>query len=294
MLNNLGLVCITNSEAVRYKRTTRKRLLSLPEAERRELLRTLYGANAGVLENAAAFSRATGLKLYRISSDVFQFTDAPFGREILNEFSDRLAAIGREAIANGIRLVMHPDQFVVLSSDSDEVVANSIKILSMHGNTLDMLGQPRSEWAAMTIHGGKSNRADRLARSVEKLPENVTTRIVFENDEYAYSSAEIRDVCRRSGVPMVFDAHHHVVREKLESFDDPSVAEAFWAAQDTWKDPANQMVHISNGRTYFNDRAHGDLIATMPAVFRHAPWIEIEAKFKELAIQKLQNEWLTD
>ena len=52
------------------------------------------------------------------------------------------------------------------------------------------------------------------------------------------------------------------------------------------------MVHISNGRARFGDRAHSDLIFTMPDVFRRAPWIEIEAKHKELAIKKLQTEWL--
>ena len=51
-------------------------------------------------------------------------------------------------------------------------------------------------------------------------------------------------------------------------------------------------VHISNGRTHFNDRAHSDLIHLMPEVFRHAPWIEVEAKHKEIAIAKLQEEWL--
>ncbi|HEX2639314.1 MAG TPA: hypothetical protein VHL50_02030, partial [Pyrinomonadaceae bacterium] len=232
------------------------------------------------------------VRLYRISSDVFQFTDEPFGREILTEISDRLSAIGRRALDNGIRLVMHPDQFVVLSSDSDDVVVNSIKILEMHGNTMDLLGQPGSEWATLTIHGGKGKRSDRLVESVSRLPEAVRTRIAFENDEYAYSSAEILDVCRRAGVPMIFDAHHHVCREKLDDFNDPSVAEMFWAARETWTDPANQLVHISNGREHFNDRAHSDLIAAMPEVYRNAPWIEVEAKHKELAITGLKNDWL--
>jgi UV DNA damage endonuclease len=80
--NNLGLVCITNSESVRYKRTTRKRLLSLPESEQMELLRTLYAADAGVIENPVELCLANDIRLYRISSDVFQFSDEPFGREI--------------------------------------------------------------------------------------------------------------------------------------------------------------------------------------------------------------------
>jgi UV DNA damage endonuclease len=52
------------------------------------------------------------------------------------------------------------------------------------------------------------------------------------------------------------------------------------------------MVHISNGREHFQDRAHHDLIFDMPEVFRHASWIEVEAKHKEIAIAKLQTEWL--
>ena len=290
--NNLGLVCITNSESVRYKRTTRKRLLSLSESEQVDLLRTLYAANAEVLENAVEFCLANNIRLYRISSDIFQFSDEPFGREILSELAGRLKAVGERALENGVRLVSHPDQFVVLSSDSADVIANSVKIMDMHGNTMDLLSQPRSEWATMTIHGGKGDRSDRLVDSIKKLPDAVRSRIGFENDEYAYSSAQILDVCRRAGVPMVFDAHHHVCREKLHSFDDPSVADAFWAARETWKEPANQLVHISNGRTHFNDRAHSDLIVAMPAVYRFAPWIEVEAKHKELAIGKLTDEWI--
>ena len=66
----------------------------------------------------------------------------------------------------------------------------------------------------------------------------------------------------------------------------------FRAARETWANPENQMVHISNGRERFGDRAHSDLIFTMPDVFRFAPWIEVEAKHKELAIMKLQTEWI--
>nr|HQU81955.1 hypothetical protein [Pyrinomonadaceae bacterium] len=200
--------------------------------------------------------------------------------------------IGTNALEKGLRLVLHPDQFVVLSSDSENVIANSVKILKMHAKTMDLLKQPRSEWAAMNIHGGKGGRTDKLVSEIEKLPEEIRSRITFENDEYAYSSAEILEVCRRANVPMVFDAHHHICRENLENYNDPSVAETFWAARETWKKSENQMVHISNGREKFGDRAHSDLIFTMPEVFRFAPWIEVEAKHKELAIAKLQTEWL--
>ncbi len=290
--NNLGLVCITTTDEVRYKIVTRKRLLSFNEAEQAEILRNLFRENIARLSKAIEFCLSRKINLYRMTSALFPFSDEAFGAEILEEFAADLARIGNRAIEKNLRLVLHPDQFVVLSSDSETVVENSVKILKMHAKTMDLLKQPRSEWAAINIHGGKSNRADRLVENIKKLPEEIRSRITFENDEYAYSSAEILEVCRRAGVPMLFDAHHHVCREKLDDFNHPSIAEMFWAARETWKNPDWQMVHISNGREHFNDRAHSDLIFTMPEIFRFAPWIEVEAKHKEIAIAKLQTEWL--
>ncbi|HXG86090.1 MAG TPA: UV DNA damage repair endonuclease UvsE [Pyrinomonadaceae bacterium] len=290
--SNLGLVCITNSEAVRFKTVTRKRLLSFDEATQTEMLRVIYQENINRLNLAIEFCAANNINLYRMSSGLFPFSDEPFGAEILDEFAARLSETGKSAIARNIRLVLHPDQFVVLSSDSESVIANSVKILKMHARTMDLLEQPRSEWAVMNIHGGKGDRIDKLVSSIEKLPEEIRSRVCFENDEFSYSSAQILEVCRRASVPFVFDAHHHVCREKLESYNHPSVEETFWAARETWKNPDWQLVHISNGREKFQDRAHHDLIFDMPEVFRFAPWVEIEAKHKEIAIAKLQTEWL--
>ena len=290
--NNLGLVCITTTDAVRYKTVTRKTLLSLDEAARAAKLRLIYAENIVRINNAIDFCAAHDINLYRLTSGLFPFSDEPIGAEILEEFVADLGATGDRANADNLRIVMHPDQFVVLSSDSESVVENSVKILKMHAQTLDLLHQPADERATMNIHGGKGDRLEKLVASIEKLPENIRSRIAFENDENAYSAAQILEVCRRAKVRMVFDAHHHVCREKLDSYEDDSVAEMFWAARETWANPENQLVHISNGRDKFQDRAHHDLIFTMPSVFRFAEWIEVEAKHKEIAIAKLRNEWL--
>jgi UV DNA damage endonuclease len=266
--------------------------LSFDESTQREMLRALYAENINRLNSAIEFCTANDIHLYRMTSGLFPFSDEQIGAEILEEFDERLSEIGKDALDKNIRLVLHPDQFVVLSSDSESVVENSVKILKMHAKTMDLLGQPRSEWAVMNIHGGKGDRIDKLVSSIEKLPDEIRLRLAFENDEHAYSSAQILEVCRRANTPMVFDAHHHVCREKLDDYNDKSVEETFWAARETWKNPDNQLVHISNGRERFQDRAHHDLIFNMPEVFRFAPWIEVEAKHKEIAIEKLKKEWL--
>ncbi|MEP0883069.1 UV DNA damage repair endonuclease UvsE [Trichocoleus sp. ST-U3] len=287
----LGLVCITTSDKVRYRALTRKRLLQLETAEQQQVLRELYTDNLQRLNNALDFCVENNLRLYRLPSGIFPFADTDLGEAMLEEFTEQVRATGDRATVLGIRLVVHPDQFVVLSSDTPSVIENSIKILQMHARNMDLLGQPRSPWAMMEIHGGKGDRAERLIQVIRDLPDEIRSRLALENDEYAYSAAEILAVCQEAGVPMVFDAHHHVIHEKLDSYEHPSIAQMKAAARTTWPVPEWQLVHISNGRESFGDPHHSDFITVMPSAYCNVPWIEIEAKLKEEAIAKLREEW---
>jgi UV DNA damage endonuclease len=291
-LPNLGLVCITVSDKVRYKTTTRKRLLALEPAEQKRVLQVIYKENLGRLGGAIDFCQAHNIRLYRLSSNTFPFADDVIGEDVLIELAEGLRQIGHRANALGIRLVLHPDQFVVLNSDRPNVIKNSIKVLATHAKIFDLMGLPRSSWALMNIHGGKGDRPERLISVIRDLPDPIRLRLTLENDEYTYSAEKLLEVCREAEVPMVFDAHHHVVHEKLESYEDLSVAVMLAAARTTWTIPEWQLVHISNGQDFFQDRKHSGLIFDMPSAYKNAPWIEIEAKLKEEAIARLQEEWL--
>ncbi|RIK36669.1 MAG: UV DNA damage repair endonuclease UvsE [Chloroflexi bacterium] len=289
----LGLVCITASQEIRFRTTTRTQLMRLSTAEQAAKLAAIYRYNLDRLSHALSFCLSYGIRLYRISSDIFPFADTPQGKDTLASFHAELWRTGQRALDAGMRLVFHPDQFVVLSSDSPTVVANSITILQMHAEIMDLLGQPRSAWATVEIHGGKAGRAEQLVNVIRTLPEGIRSRLALENDESAYSAGEILEICRAAGVPMVFDAHHHIVHEQLDTYEHLSIGEMVTASRGTWPHPQWQLVHISNGRAAFADRRHADLITAMPTAYRTVPWIEIEAKQKEVAIFKLQQEWLS-
>jgi UV DNA damage endonuclease len=291
---NLGLVCITISQKVRFRAMTRTRYLKLSVTEREKVLRDLYQDNLQRLDTALSFCEAENIRLYRMTSALFPLSDMQdeIGANILEEMQPELSKIGAKAEALGIRMVLHPDQYVVLSSDSAEVVKTSIQILARHARTMDLLGLPRSPWSLMNIHGGKSQRSQQLIKVISELPEGIKNRLTLENDEYAYSSEEILAVCQQTGIAMVFDAHHQICYENLASYDAPSVASMFDAARETWENPDWQLVHISNGDTAFNDRKHSNLITAMPQVYHQAPWIEVEAKHKEEAIAHLRSWWL--
>ncbi len=215
-------------------------------------------------------------------------SDEPMGRRVLQGMAANLASIGRRAERLRIRIVIHPDQFVVLNSESQRIVRTSVKILVKHGLAFDLLGLPRSPWATMIIHGGKAGRGQQLVEQIEKLDDSVRSRLALENDERAYGAMEIIDICRRAHVPMVFDNHHHAIKEKLTSYEDESVARMLRAAAKTWPQKAWQLVHLSNGAAAFADARHSDLIDLVPSAYRLAPWIEVEAKGKEKAIERLR------
>ncbi|MGL5806309.1 MAG: UV DNA damage repair endonuclease UvsE [Xenococcaceae cyanobacterium] len=288
---NLGLVCITASDRVRFRTVTRKRLLQLTTIEQEKVLENIYAENLRRLNGAIDFCHSENINLYRLSSGLFPFADDAIGETVLNTFADVMATIGTRAQELGIRLVLHPDQFVVLNSDRPEVIENSIKVLNTHARIFDLLKLPRSPWALMNIHGGKSDRSQRLIDNIRSLPDPIRLRLTLENDEYTYSASEILEVCRAADIAMVFDAHHHIVHEQLDSYEDPSVAEMLMAARTTWKVPEWQLVHISNGNSKFSDREHSDYITIMPSSYRQVEWIEIEAKQKEKAIALLRQTW---
>ena len=290
MQPQLGLVCITHSMAVRYRSLTLSRYKHLPASSRGRILEELYRHNLKVLLQAIEYCSDQGIRLYRIPSSLFPLHDLPdgLGLGILEAFKPDLAWVGRQSAKHGVRLVTHPEQFVVLNSLSDTVIENSIQMLENQAQVLDWMGLPKSPWAAINIHGGKADRAEVLAQTIRHLNSSVRSRLTLENDESCYGAGEILEVCQSVQVPMIFDVHHHLVRERLESYEDPSIARYTALAAQTWPQPDWQIVHLSNGRSSLHDRAHHDLVHTVPSSFLSVPWLEVEAKHKELAIAHLK------
>jgi len=292
---HLGLVCMTLSEEVRFRTITRTRYLKFSLEERPAILSDIYVDNLKRTLKALTFCALNRIKLYRLSSALFPFSDynedGGIGEQVLESMAGDLAQVGKYATQFNIRVVQHPDQFNVLSSDNPQIVENTVKALSRHSRALDLMGLPQNAYATMMIHGGKADRSARLIENIGKLPDGLRSRIAFENDENAYDPHDILQVCQAAHVPMVYDVHHHVCHAKLESYEDPAIVEMLLAARETWPHPEWQLVHLSNGKEFFTDRRHSNLIELIPSSYRTIPWIEVEAKDKEVAIQHLRELW---
>jgi UV DNA damage endonuclease len=288
-----GLVCITFAETLRYRTITRTHYLKFDEIERRRRLGELYCYNLRKLFSALEYCAQKNIRLYRMTANLFPLSDLEdgIGRQVVHDLAPLMTGFASRADALSIRVLVHPEQFVVLSSEVASVRENSLNILSHQSWLFDLLGLPRSSWAAINIHGGKGGRKGELIEVVRDLPDDVRSRLTFENDEYAYGAADILEVCEGAGVPMIFDAHHHVIHEGLESLQHESVAHYTRLARQTWQPQDWQIVHLSNGRSKPQDQKHSDLIDVFPEAYRHVSWIEVEAKAKEVAVEALYQRW---
>ncbi|WP_255578409.1 UV DNA damage repair endonuclease UvsE [Deinococcus sp. KSM4-11] len=285
-----GLVCMTVGPELRFRTVTRTRYQQLDPGAREAALRDIYAHNIARTGSAAAFCAARGIGMYRLSSALFPMLDLDgddTGAAVLDSLSEELRAAGQGFLDAGIRVLMHPDQFIVLNSDSPDVRERSVKAMTAHARVMDGLGLERSPWNFLLLHGGKGGRSAELQAVIPDLPDGVRTRLALENDERAYSPAELLPVCQATGVPLVFDAHHHVVHDRLPDFEHPSVRSWVLAARETWTPPAWQVVHLSTGIDGPQDRRHSHLITAVPSAYADVPWIEVEAKGKEEAIAAL-------
>jgi UV DNA damage endonuclease len=97
---NLGLVCITAAETIRYRTITRTNLLRLSEPQQQERLAQLYEHNLAVLNRAVDFCAARGLRLYRVSAHIFPFADTPLGQALLESYRPALQRTGQRIALN--------------------------------------------------------------------------------------------------------------------------------------------------------------------------------------------------
>jgi UV DNA damage endonuclease len=263
-----------------------------------EVIKGTYVHNVKRLAEMMPFMHAQGVQLFRISSAMFPLADQ-VDRSLWDnpEVIQQLTNVGAYIKQRGIRVTTHPGQFCVLSSDSDSVVAKAFVELNIHGWMFDAMGLDASPFYAINIHGGKSDRASRLIDQIKSLPNNVRKRLTLENDESAYNVVDLLSVFKETGVPVVFDSHHHTFNDSGITVD-----EAFAAAAETWPEGIKPLQHLSNTEpalvngNFMDRRKHSDMIHYVPdvqlaALRENTIDVEVEAKMKNLATTKMKKQF---
>ena len=295
---NIGYACINMQLSSQKPKvyTGRSMIKRTFKARGIEYASELGLQNCKDLFEIVKWNNENGFPFFRITSNLFPWSseyklkDMPDHQEIC----DVLDEVGKYVADNSMRITSHPGPFNVLTSPHPHVVDNCINDLSTHGEVFDMMGLSRTPYNKINIHiggayGDKESAMARFCTNFVRLPDSVKSRLTVENDDKAtmYSVRDLYDgVYKVIGIPIVFDYHHHQF-----CTGDLTEQKALELAIKTWGD-IKPVVHYSESRRdekkddTIRVQAHSDYVYEKIETYGHDIDIMVEAKAKELAVQK--------
>ena len=294
---NLGYACINtimSANGIMTNRTMRKKTF---QAKGLEYVSDLALLNVKDLKTIVQWNNENGVKLFRLSSQIFPWSDEYSIEELRDgiEISEIMFEVGQIAREAGQRLTMHPGPYNCLASPNPKVVEKTVRELNFHSQQFNMMGYDPSPYNKINIHvggayGDKSATLARFVSNFSLLRNDTKKRLVIENDDSPneYSVKDLYEGIYKSiNIPITFDYFHH----KFNT-GDLTEEEALKLAATTWPKGVAQCCHYSESRRKekldesIRPQAHSDLIYERINTYGLEPDIVIEAKSKEQAIFK--------
>ena len=211
--------------------------------------------------NIAAYGRLVeyvgslpeNLRMVRLGSDCLPvYTEPTWGYywrlpDVRDYCAREFAKVGETARRLGVRLSMHPGQFTVLASESDEIVNRSIEEFEYHVDMARWMGYGKSfQDFKINVHISGRRGPAGIKDVLSRLTPEARNTITIENDENSWgidSSLELVD-----HVALVLDIHHHWCHsggEYIEPTDD-----RFKRIIDSWRG-VRPVIHYSISREEF-------------------------------------------
>jgi UV DNA damage endonuclease len=226
----------------------------------------------------------------------------------VRECRAELAELGQRARELGIRLSLHPSQYVLLSALDPAITAKGVADVDAQAELLDALEQGPEAVVVLHLGGAYGDKDAALRRFVETYPrlsEAGRRRLVVENDETLYTVQDCLRVHEATGVPVVFDHQHHLLNPGTLG-----IGEACRAALATWPAGVMPKVHFSSPKLDARTVVRGKReVEAPPLLSQHAdyvhPWeiagflrevgplpfdVMLEAKRKDAALLKLRED----
>lgn len=259
--------------------------------------------NLADLYKLIQWNEANGIKVLRISSELFPHKSNPKVENYTMDFADKLLKkIGKYARSMNHRLTFHPGQYNVVGTPNEKCFHQTISDLSYHAEVLDRMEMGKD--SVMVVHGGgkygdKQKTLDRWCENFKRLPQAVQNRLVLENCEKCFSIEDCIYVSRKVNIPIVFDTHHYTCYNLMHP-DETLKPESEYIEEilNSWErrgiKPKFHVSEQGSGRCGH----HSDYIEVIPDFLLEIPVkygveidILIEAKAKEKAIFKLYSKY---
>jgi len=297
---NLGYACINTGLSANKIMTNRTMRRKTFDAQGIDYVSDLSLANVKDLKTIVQWNNEMGIKLFRLSSQIFPWSDEYDITDLkdYDAIAKVMLEVGQIATDAGQRLTMHPGPYNCLASPTQKVVDKTIRELNFHSEQFNMMGYTPSNYNKINIHvggayGDKKSTLARFCDNFHLLNDDTKKRLVIENDDSPneYSVKDLFDgIYQVIGIPITFDYFHHKFNTGGQTEE-----EALHLAATTWPEGITQCCHYSESRRKekldesIRAQAHSDLIYDKINTYGLEPDIVIEAKSKEQAIFNYKN-----
>ncbi len=252
-------------------------------------LKALIRDNISDLERIVRWNSEHGVGLFRMGQNLIPFASHPeFPYDWKEAHGDGLARAGELANSLGVRLSMHPGQYVNPGSPKPDVVYRSLHELRYVAGILDAMGVGDG---VLVLHlgGAYDDKKASAKRFVETMkPETNTLRyLALENDERIWSVREVSETAVALGIPAIADTLHHALNPGGLTLE-----EALGLSLPTWegRDGNRPKLHISSQNPEKQAGAHDysihveDWSFLRTALGGREADVMVEAKGKEQAL----------
>ncbi|MFJ7831556.1 UV DNA damage repair endonuclease UvsE [Peribacillus sp. NPDC097284] len=285
-------------EASPAKTLTFKRYNELGQEEGRQKLLEVTKQNIENTLRVLQYNTAHQVELYRLSSSIVPLATHPDVKwDFVTPFAKEWKQLGDWVLANNMRVSFHPNQFTLFTSPKPSITENAVKDMEFHYKMLQAMGIADQSFINIHIggaYGVKDSAIIRFHDNLRSLPEHVKARMTLENDDKTYTASETLRVCKREGIPFVFDYHHHLANLSVEPLN-----ELLTDVYTTWEDSNSvPTIHISSPKSASAFRSHADyidiafimpLLKALTELGKDVDFM-IEAKMKDQAMLKLIEE----
>jgi UV DNA damage endonuclease len=248
------------------------------------------------------------IRMYRLATALAPYAshpDLPQFHDQVSECAEELAAIGETVRGRDIRLSSHPGQYTVLNSEQARVQTAAAAELEVQAALFDAMGLGNE--AVVVLHvggaaGGKAAAGERFIAGLELLSDSARRRLVIENDDRSFGTADVLGLAERTGLRVIWDVLHHHCNDPVGMSD----REALEGALATWPAELTPKIHYSSPRLDVRDgklpqlRAHADLVDPIgfERFLRDVAGgrdfdVMLEAKAKDLALVRLRDHLAT-
>jgi UV DNA damage endonuclease len=247
--------------------------------------------NVADLKTILRWNAQRGIGLFRMGQNLIPFASHPaFPYDWEAEHSDDLREAGELARDLGIRLSMHPGQYIHPGSPKPEVVERSLKELHYVAHVFDLLGNTDGV-VVLHLGGAYADQPASAARFIGALraETEILRYLALENDGRVWTVAEVVGTARALSIPAIADVFHHDLNPGGLTLE-----EALDLSLPTWEPRGvRPKLHLSSQDPAKQAGAHAysvnsaDWLALLGALDGTDADVMVEAKGKEHALAPL-------